>query len=271
MAKTFLFSPGTLSAQCDLVEASFSTDPVAGSVYIQTFEGSELGCQTRAAELLSYGARVNVTTDGGKSRLVATFARDPSTASNPATEVPNDYWTLDWEMVQVSVWSIPAVIRELAANAAQMNPAEARKTVIDAASGGLAFPLSLDTYRNTYRVYLKLIAGAESFELKRPVLSRVRTYSKPYPSKQQIQAREYVYLTAQLVSLFSIPADVQAILPDDPGDRWTPVDVNGNAAGVWAWKLKGEQLRYMVALGKWEESTTWAFAAWDSDLYEVIS
>lgn len=276
-AKTYLFSAGTLAAQCDLVEQRISSDPKTGSTWVLTYEGSELGVKTMAATLISYGARIETTVDGGKAKLVATFAKDPDgdSITNPAAEVPIDRWELDWEMVQISIWSIPSVTRELVKysndSLGLYNVSQIKKKITDAVQAGEEYPFTdLSTYPNMYRVYNKLLSGAEYYETKRPVLTRVRTYSDKYPYRTRVVQREFVYTTATLISAFQVPQDIQDVLPFDPPDSDIPLTTKGDVAGTWSWKIRGERLAYQVATRRFEENTTWAFAAWDNELYEVV-
>lgn len=224
-----------------------------------------------AASLLSFGAKITTTIDGGKSRLLAVFATDPSTASNPAAEVPVDRWPIQEELVQVSLWSIPAVIRELADKSNFVNISKVKKDIADAASNGLDFPYTETVYPNCYRVFLKLLAGAEHYESKRPVLTRVRTYSSTYPSRLRVVARDLVYTTSALITLLGIPTDIQSVLPVNPPDTDLPVDVKGQIVAAWSWKNRGTNLDYHVATRRFEETSIFAFAAWDKELYQLVT
>jgi len=275
MSNTHLFSPATLAAQCDLVEQRLLTDPVNGSSWVLTYEGSEWGVQLMAATVLAYGAKTETTSTGGKCRMVATFAKDPSTASNPAAEVPIERWDLDEELVQISIWAIPEVIRELNSYVSLfgsgLTPSKLKKQITDAVQNGEDYPL-IDRagYPAVYRVYSKLVNNVEYYETKRPVLSKIRTYTDAYTSRTQVVQRETVYKTESLVSTFAVPVAIQNTLPIDPPDTETPVNTDGTIAGVWSWKLRGVRLSYNRATARWEESLTWAFSAWDKDLYLVV-
>lgn len=272
--KTHLFSPGTLAAQCDLVSQRIATDHQNGSSWILTYEGSELGVKTMGATLLSYGAKIETEADGGKSKLIATFSKDPATASDPGAEVPNVRWEIDWEMVQTSHWASYKVINELVYD---LNPSETKKLIVEAASNGLRFPFSKTVYPACYEVFCKLVAGIEYIETPRPVLTRIRTYSPTYASRLRVSQRQLVYTTPTLISTFAVPADVQLTLPEDPPLDETPLrklypDQGGKEVepmGVWAWKLRGLRIAYQSATRRFEESATWAFSAWDKDLYII--
>jgi hypothetical protein len=259
--KTCVFSDATLANQCDLVERKFVTDPVAGSSWVLTYEGTAYGVELVGASLLSFGAKIDVTEDGGKCRLVATFAKDPATASDPAAEVPKDRYDLDWELVQASIFSIPAATNEAKG---YVSAAQYKKDITDAANNGDKYPLSESSYPVGKLLYQLLTRGTEHYEFKRPVLSRVRTYTDKYPNRTVIEQRETVYTTSSLISTFGIPSDIQAVLPLNPGTTDTP----DNA--VWAWKLRGERLSYNSGTRRYEESLTWAFAAWDTNLYNLV-
>ncbi len=269
--KTSLFSSGTLAAQCDIVEQEISTDPVAGASWRLTYEGTETGVKTMGASLLSFGAKITTTVDGGKSRLIAVFANDPATASNPSSEVPVDRWQIQEELVQISLWTIPAVIHELAEKSNFVNISKVKKDIADAASNGLDFPYTETVYPNCYRVFLKLLAGDEHYESKRPVLTRVRTYSSNYPNRLRVVARDVTYTTSALISFLGIPVDIQAVVPVNPPDANLPVDTHGKIVASWSWKNRGTNLDYQIATRRFEETSIFAFAAWDNDLYELIT
>jgi hypothetical protein len=272
--KTHLFSPATLAAQCDLVSQRIVTDPQNGSSWVLTYEGSEWGVKAMGATLLAYGAKIETDVDGGKSKLVATFSKDPATASDPTIETPNVKWDLDWEMVQVSIWGSYKVINELVYD---LNPAETKKLIVDAASNGQKFPFAKSVYPACYEVFCKLVAGGEYIEIPRPVLTRIRTYSPKYASRFRVSQRQFAYTTPTLISTFEVPADVQLTLPEDPPLTETPLrkvdpDVAGSATepmGIWSWKLRGLRIAYQSATRRFEESATWAFSAWDKDLYII--
>jgi hypothetical protein len=258
--KTSVFSDATLANQCDLVERKFITDPVAGSAWMLTYEGTAYGVEIVGASLLSFGAKIEVTEDGGKCKLVATFAKDPDTASNPAAEVPVDRYDLDWELVQASVFSIPAATIEAKG---YISAAQYKKDITDLASNGSAYTLDATQYPAGKVIYQLLTRGDEHYEFKVPVLTRVRTYTDKYPYRTVIQQRETVYVTSSLISAFGIPSSIQAILPVDPTGTDTPADC------IWSWKLRGERLTYNSGTRRYEESLTWAFRAWSNQLYNV--
>jgi hypothetical protein len=273
--KTAVFSNATLANQCDLVSRRITTDPVTGSAWVLTYEGTAYGVELVGASLNAIGGRIEVSENGGKCQLVATFARDPNTASDPTTETPIDKWELDWELVQISIWSIPIVTRELWAyakdSAGLYNVSAVKKKIVDSVTAGEEYPFTLvDQYPNLFRVYNKLLSGAEFYETKRPVLTRVRTYSESYPSRTRVVQREFVYTTSTLIGTFAVPVDIQNVLPFDPPDTDIPLTTAGTIAGTWSWKNRGERLAYQVATRRFEESMTFAFSAWDNELYEVL-
>ena len=275
MSKTAQFSDGTLVAQCDMTERKIVSDPVSGASWVLTYEGTASGVTSMAATLKAYGAKVETTEAGGKCSVVATFAKDPTTASNPSAEVPIERWDLDEELVQVSIWSIPVVVWEIKKYCdtfgSGLTPAKVKKQVTDAVQNGEDYPLiDRGGYPAIYRVYSKLVVNVEYYETKRPVLSKIRTYTDTYPDRTRVVQRETVYTTPSLITSFSVPAAVQSILPVDPPDTDTPLNSDGTVAGVWSWKLRGVRLSYNKSTSRWEESLTWAFSAWDKDLYLVV-
>jgi len=235
-------------------------DSAAGNAWEQEWVGSVSGIAALAATLIAAGARVRDESQAGVGRLLATFAADPD---NPTAEQAIDRYEFEMEPIQVSLFNVPAVAIEGAAYAAANSGGVAlyRQQIQDAAQGGAVYPFDSALYPYGAEVYRLLSQGVESYELKRPTLSRVRSFSPNFSGRVVLSAVETVYTTAALVRDFEIPATVASQLPANPDE--TPTGT------AWAWKLRGDRSVYIPQLNRIEETRDWVFAAWSTLLYIV--
>lgn len=232
-------------------------DSSAGNSWEQEWVGSLAGIASLSATLVSAGARVRDESANGVGRLVATFSNDPD---DPSSETAIDRYEFDMEPVQVSVFAHPAVALEADG---YVSVAQYRTDIEEAAQSGDALSLSATEYPYAHEVYRLLSRGVESYEIKRPVMSRVRTFSPSFAGRIELSAIETVYTTAALVRDFAIPTTIASQLPADP----TEVP----AGTVWAWKLRGDRSVYVPAQNRVEETRDWVFASWATLLYTVTT
>lgn len=234
-------------------------DSSTGNSWEHEWTGSVSGIASLAATLVAAGARVRDESANGVGRLIATYSYDPD--APVANEEATDRYEFDMEPVQVSIFNHPAVATE-AAQLGDNGPPEYKKVIEDAVAAG-EFPTTLPVgvYPLAREVSTLLSRGVESYEIKRPVLSRVRTFSPNFSGRVVLSAIETVYTTAALVRDFAIPATVASQLPADPPE--VP------AGTVWAWKLRTDRSVYIPAQNRVEETRDWVFAAWSSLLYTV--
>ena len=231
-------------------------DSASGNSWEHEWTGSVSGIAALAVALVAAGARVRDESANGVGRLIATYSFDPE---NPTGEEAVDRYEFDMEQVQVSLFNHPAVALE-AAQLGENGPALYKETIEGYVRDGAAYALGAN-YPLGEEVYRLLSRGVESYEIKRPVLSRARAFSPNFSGRVVLSAVETVYTTAALVRDFAIPATVASQLPDNPAE--TP---EGTA---WAWKLRGDRSIYIPQLNRIEETRDWVFAAWSTLLYVV--
>ena len=149
----------------------------------ETWEGPRQQVQALYDALVLSGYRVRTTHTGPRYTLLVDLGVPPD-------EVPVDHWTIDMERVQVSIWSAQIVNDALWALAEGEDdaPAAIRKDIEDAVSKGNNCPAYIAGFGYggkfpLYDVYVALIRGQTSYEIKRPVLGRQRTYSIAYTSR----------------------------------------------------------------------------------------
>lgn len=237
-------------------------DSSTGNSWEHEWTGSLSGIASLAASLVAAGARVRDESANGVGRLIATYSYDPD--APVADEEATDRYEFDMEPVQVSLFNHPVAAGEIEAyGIANANIGESgyKRGIEAAVNAGDPFPLTAGVYPVGAEIYRLLSRGVESYELKRPVLSRVRTFSPNFSGRVVLSAIETVYTTAGLVRDFAIPATVASQLPADPPE--VP------AGTVWAWKLRTDRSVYIPAQNRVEETRDWVFAAWSSLLYTV--
>lgn len=238
-----------------LVRTRRIIDSAAGNAWEQEWAGSMSGIASLAESLLAAGARIRDESSNGVGRLVAIYSADPN---DPSSEEAVDRYEFEMEPVQVSIFNHPAVALE----SDRYESASKYKTDIEeAVSAGTTLTLDETEYPYAHEVFRLLSRGVESYELKRPVLSRVRTFSPSFSGRVVLSAIETVYTTSALVREFGLPASVANQLPVDPPE--VP------AGTVWAWKLRGDRSTYVPAQNRVEETRDWVFAAWSTLLYTV--
>ena len=230
-------------------------DSSSGNSWEQEWTGSVSGIASLAVTLVASGARVRDESANGVGRIIATYSFDPD---NPTGEEAIDRYEFEMEPVQVSLFNHPAVALE---SDGYVTRAQYKTDIEEAVASGEALGLSETEYPLAHEVYRLLSRGVESYELKRPVLSRVRAFSPNFSGRVVLSAVETVYTTAALVREFAIPATVASQLPADP-----PEVPEGT---VWAWKLRGDRSTYIPAQNRVEETRDWVFASWSTLLYTV--
>jgi hypothetical protein len=230
-------------------------DSASGNSWEHEWVGSIAGIASLAATLVAAGARVRDESANGVGRLIATYSVDPD---NPSAEEAVDRYEFEMEPVQVSLFNHPAVALE---SDGYVNQSQYKSDIEEAVSSGAALTLSATEYPLAHEVYRLLSRGVEAYEIKRPVLSRVRAFSPNFSGRVVLSAVETVYTTAALVRDFAIPATVASQLPANPPE--TPEGT------TWAWKLRGDRSVFIPAQNRIEETRDWVFASWSTLLYTV--
>lgn len=242
-----------------LTRAGLAFDGSSGQVWEEMWEGTSAGIDAKYAEVIALGGKARRTSEGVNHALSVTYARDPDDIS---PEVPTEEWEADTETAEVDLFALaPAVNEALGYDSV----AKYRKDITDAVNDGEAFPLSETEFPVGYYLYTLLARGVTSQGLNRPTLSRTRTFSAYYTGRNRATAVQTVWTTDALISAFSIPASVQATLPETPSATDTPTGT------VWGWKLTVDRGQFNVATGRWNENKTWVFAAWVQGLYNFVT
>lgn len=223
------------SAGYTLISVSPAYDQARGTTWQNVYHGIPSSIAALATSLQGTGARTDITTADGLSRLTASWARDPSV--DPSAEVPWDRWGISVEEERVSLFSSPLAMAE--ANG-YVNVAQYRTDIEEAARGGDEFPLDVGSYPVGRIIYNLLTQGEETYSVERPVLRRTRTYTTAYPGAPwQVGLQGYVYTRAALVREFGIVEPLLSRIPLDPS-------VTLPDGFVWGWRLVSQDFDYTV-------------------------
>jgi hypothetical protein len=260
-------------------------DPKYGFTTRETYSGTQSTLSTLNATLILLGVRTSITQEGGRTFLNAFYALQDASGNTP--ETPNDYYELETEYVQESVWKNDIVESKAAALVAAGETAGdvlARwRRVIEAGMKGMRFsgvisadgdpefekvtdgplnPSSLTANLETdgLALYNLFLRDGDAYETTRQVLSRVRTISVAYSAQTVAQARPIIYTTSQLISVFGIPATIAARLPADPTEI--------PSGTLWSWKQRRNTSRYEWS-GRVAEVMSWTFAAWSTVTHQL--
>lgn len=253
-------------------------DPNNGLELRQVYRGAQASIDALVQGYYLAGWKVTKSVENGVHQCSVTIPNYDGT--NP--ESPIDKWQVNFDFFQTSVWDHPGIMYGIQVYAdalfngnydnalgAVRGPIEnylkgkkwdtASSAYVDYSSGPLTpEDTGLTAGEFPYKLYCLLMRGTESFEVERPVLSRVRTYSAAYLTRFTMPAWPTIYTTAQLISAYAIPAVTQSQMPSDPA--FTPTDC------TWGWKERRHNLEIDYQ-GKVTETLDWVFAAWSNLLY----
>jgi hypothetical protein len=239
-------------------------DPQGGVSWVQTYTGLTASLSALAATVQAQGARTSISIpDGGFSTLTVTWSRDPNEPTS--SEVPQEVWDFGQNPYQISIFNAPAVALEAERYnlAASTTPgpgidAEYEALIRQAAEEGDPNPITNPAYPLAAAVHRLLSQGVEYWDSTRPTLQRTRSYSLTWTgSPQQITPYQRVYTRASLIAGFSIPSDVQSLIPTDPLE--TPP-----TGTIWGWRLSSasRSLTREKNGTRVQEVLNWDFAAW---------
>lgn len=267
-----------------LTRSSPSFDPVVGSVWELEYQGSRDAIRLASVSWLAGGGKVRIDEAGPVSVATVVFsgARSASDPTAPiSNEEPTDRWELRTDRVDVSIFELPAVQAEMRSwssapdqagnptgliDASNSRPWALYKQLIEeAVRNGEQLPASYFDTTNTplaYRVYVMLGRGQDSFPTTRMNLVRVRSFTTTYQSPTRLDAVPPIYTTQSLVNTFAIPQAVQNSLPLDPASK--PVGTR------WGWLMTDNAFSYSPKNNLVEQTTAWAFAAWDEFVYPFV-
>lgn len=276
-----------IGARVNLVSTEFVYDVNQGHELRQEWVGIYADLQSMAQAYAAVGLRCQLRQDeGALGRLSVGI---PQSADYSQTETPQHKWTITTDFVQETLWNNPKVwfYAELDAAGLQLPKDEVLgfyRTRIDHALKGSVWQ-GADQFDNTGQyqqlsngpltpsqtgftqgsylmmLYKLMMRGAEAYEVERPVVSRVRTYSAQYLQRITIPSIPDVYTTTAFVRDWAVPAVIAAQLPDDPAH------IPENC--IWAWKERRHTAEVDYT-GKVVETCEWTFAAWSTLLYNSI-
>jgi hypothetical protein len=249
----------TGNSNVTLTRAGLAFDGSSGQVWEEMWEGTSTGIATKYAEVIALGGKARKGSEGGNFTLAVTYARDPDDVS---PEVPTEEWEADTETAEVDLFALAPVVKEATDYGSITNY---RKKLQDAVNDGEEYPLTATVWPVAEYVFKLLARGVTSQPLNRPTLSRSRTFSAYYTGRNRASAVQTVWTTDALITAFSIPASVQATLPETPSATDTPTGT------VWGWKLTVDRGQFNVATGRWNENKTWVFAAWVQGLFNFVT
>ena len=245
----------------------YSRTDQGGIITRQKWEGRKAEIRTQRNALVVDGWSVEEGERGGAWVLEATFAGDPD---DPAAQ-PADQWSWKTENITRDGFSHPDVA---AAAKAVGDPAQFQALLNKGITDGtkwyemlieisLASGItsgSIDVINEKF--YRMLAMGLTSYEVSYFSLLRRRFFSPKYTPRVKIDAVSKVYTTTALITLESIPATVQAALPDQPSvaAEFTK----------WGWRRRDFGTDYDGG-NKLLETTGWVYAMWSEVYYKFES
>jgi hypothetical protein len=239
-----------------LVGTQITADPALSPVFVSTYRGEKTMLRAYTDSVwIPDGAKVTLDESGPMGIATVTYARNPSTQENDNTISVR--WDISTDRVDVSLFSLPAV--NLEANT-YISVAQYRTDIEDAAKNGTTLTMSAANFPLAYIVWDKLSRGQDSFPTTRVSLTRSRTFSTQFAVLEPLTSFPPIYTTAGLISEYSVPAVIQAILPSPPA--------NVPAKQQWGWLQTDRSTNYTQKTNSVEERYSWAFFAADLDIYE---
>lgn len=246
-------------------------DPQTGRSIKQTFEGDENSVRgTYLALELQKVHGLHMTNDGPLWTL--TWLSAAPIDGTP--EVPVDQWDWETDMIQEEIWMNPKVA---AAAAADLDPKNTgtdddklAKWKVDITNqltnnlGGPTLPTATNFTGKKLELYVNMLRGGVAHEIKRPTLTRVRSFSSAYAPRQIVNGVENIYTTDALIRTFGIPADIAATMPDMTG-------ITPPSFTAWAWKERKINSTTVRNKGRTQEEREWVFAAWVTLPYNLIA
>lgn len=236
----------------------YSRTDQGGIITRQKWEGRKAEIRTQRNALVVDGWSVEEGERGGAWVLEATFAGDPD---DPAAQ-PADQWSWKTENITRDGFSHP----DVAASAKVYgDPAEFQSVFNQGIRDGTKWadlPIGLGTSDINEKFYRMLAIGLTSYEVSYFSLLRRRFFSPKYTPRVKIDAVSKVYTTTALITLESIPATVQAALPDQPSvaAEFTK----------WGWRRRDFGTDYDGG-NKLLETTGWVYAMWSEVYYKFES
>ncbi len=123
------------------------------------------------------------------------------------------------------------------------------------------------TYTSKYKsVVVSLIEFGDYYEVKRPVLKRVRFMPVASTSRTSLVGTQILYTTAQLISAWSVPVDI--VLQITSVDTGLPT---ARAGTLWSWKERQNESETVIGSGRFMECRDWVFGRWSTLSHAVYT
>jgi hypothetical protein len=278
-------NPQLHGATLTRIASDLVLDPRYGPATREVWAGRRSDLLGLATVYQLSGFRVEYSDHEGIAQLIVTLPQgnDPS-----VSEVPADTWEIITEMDQQSIWNNKRVFSQAVDGVPTI--AYWRKRIQNALVGNFqqagTDPAEFEQYNEGSRdpltpteagfsrtgpepflakLYEKFLRGQDSFEFRRLTLRLTRVISATFAGRAVLDPIEKIYTTLKLQTTFGVPNTVFNLLPADPPASLTPPDT------AWSWKLRQDGFQIVLSTNKVQETKDWVFAAWDTDLYELIS
>lgn len=256
-AYTYKGHSGILESQ------TIDSHPVFGDRFVEVWTGTPEFCDSLYHAWREQGAEVSIVRAGLPYRVTITHTSIPELLAPPTIE-----WVHTTELVDRSLWSLPAVQAEAATFLGEAPPTSSMKykqaieklieqgdpysvddpTVRDFVD---IFPPAIYPYASM--MFLELSRGNEDYQESVEVIQRVRVASWQYPFARAKLSSRLVYSTAQV----GVPSDIVSSF-------WFPPEVPQSIVG---WRLRGQH--YTLESTRRVETIEFVLAAWSTLPYEA--
>jgi hypothetical protein len=253
-----------------ITSSQMRVDPVSGAVSVENeYDGAYSNIVALTNTLVATGARVVQSVSGGVNRISATWSRDPEEATTD--EVPADVWDDDTVTEEIDLFATQEALQE-AYDYAEVNGAGTfpryKKYIEDAVADGEPFPFSAGEsgWPVGYKIWKMLSRGIKGIPISRPVITRRRTFSSTYESRNRLEFIQKVWTPDKFKTIFNVPESVRSRLPETP----TLTNAESDFNLVWGWKMTVDSASYNVRDNKISETKTFVFASWSRELYTIV-
>lgn len=245
-----------------------------GPVWTVVYRGSKDAIRLATIDWVRVGAKYTINEDGPYSEATVIYSGttvDPGEpiASAPAPvagqEIPDIRYEFRTDFTEVSLFSLPAVIKEAASSG---NAAAYRFLIETSVKRGESLPKppesNISTFPVAQKVWEMLNRGQESFSMPRNVLTRFATFSGNLGLPQVPQTIPPVYTPFSFIQAWNL-FGIQNMLPVPPTDPlFTPPGT------AWGWRQTNYATNLIVKTNQIEQTISWAFAPWDLLVYPFI-
>lgn len=260
---TFAGTEAKMNQVAAYYESAGAGAPI-GYGYKTTFHKTAAGIvlTVRIPDEILYTERWNLNTEVGSlpiwySQEIKAFLG--CVATTPAAVETLDTWYLDLRGLLLSAKSLTLQGRSTAyINTNVFEP------VIRVKPDGSGEPATYSTEYKT--VVAALIEYGEHFEVKRPVLRRVRYMPVASTSRTSLVGKQIIYTTAQLKTVWSVPADIA--LQINSVDTGLPTAPSGS---LWSWKERQNESDTVIGSGRFMECRDWVFGRWSTLTHTVYT